>query len=161
MKLQLNDIVESVEHGMGIVTAQVNGEMKVHFKEGMFRFSQDNNLKVILSNNAFKQIPAKEMPDEIKECEWIMKYASTLGSKNWRNLLEGTDFEEIDLTAKPQPVKFSINDDLIKPADYAEHKGVKIDRVMKLLRDQGVAVRTHLSKVPRELRCRFRQKFVP
>jgi translation initiation factor IF-2 len=35
----------------------------------------------------------------------------------------------------------------IKPADWAEAHGVKVDVVMKLLRDAGVTVRTHMSKV--------------
>ncbi|WP_407456090.1 translation initiation factor IF-2 [Fibrobacter sp.] len=35
----------------------------------------------------------------------------------------------------------------IKPADWAESHGVKVDVVMKLLRDAGVTVRTHMSKV--------------
>lgn len=38
-------------------------------------------------------------------------------------------------------------EDQIKPADWAESHGVKVDVVMKLLRDAGVAVRTHMSKV--------------
>ena len=35
----------------------------------------------------------------------------------------------------------------IKPTDWAESHGVKVDVVMKLLRDAGVTVRTHMSKV--------------
>ncbi len=35
----------------------------------------------------------------------------------------------------------------IKPTDWAESHGVKVDLVMKLLRDAGVTVRTHMSKV--------------
>ena len=35
----------------------------------------------------------------------------------------------------------------IKPKDWASEHGVKVDVVMKLLRDAGVAVRTHMSKV--------------
>ena len=35
----------------------------------------------------------------------------------------------------------------IKPADWAESHGIKVDVVMKLLRDAGVTVRTHMSKV--------------
>lgn len=38
-------------------------------------------------------------------------------------------------------------EDQIKPADWAESHGVKVDVVMKLLRDAGVTVRTHMSKV--------------
>lgn len=39
-------------------------------------------------------------------------------------------------------------EDQIKPTDWAESHGVKVDVVMKLLRDAGVTVRTHMSKVP-------------
>lgn len=35
----------------------------------------------------------------------------------------------------------------IKPKDWAEAHGVKVDVVMKLLRDAGVNVRTHMSKI--------------
>lgn len=35
----------------------------------------------------------------------------------------------------------------IKPVDWAKEHGVKVDVVMKILRDAGVAVRTHMSKV--------------
>ena len=38
-------------------------------------------------------------------------------------------------------------EDQIKPVDWAESHGIKVDVVMKLLRDAGVAVRTHMSKV--------------
>ncbi|PWJ61599.1 MULTISPECIES: translation initiation factor IF-2 [unclassified Fibrobacter] len=38
-------------------------------------------------------------------------------------------------------------DNQIKPTDWAESHGVKVDLVMKLLRDAGVTVRTHMSKV--------------
>ena len=38
-------------------------------------------------------------------------------------------------------------EDQIKPVDWAESHGVKVDVVMKLLRDAGVTVRTHMSKV--------------
>ncbi|MCQ2101966.1 MAG: translation initiation factor IF-2 [Fibrobacter sp.] len=38
-------------------------------------------------------------------------------------------------------------EDQIKPTDWAESHGVKVDVVMKLLRDAGVTVRTHMSKV--------------
>lgn len=37
--------------------------------------------------------------------------------------------------------------DTIKPMDWAESHGVKVDFVIKLLREAGVIVRTHLSKV--------------
>ena len=40
-----------------------------------------------------------------------------------------------------------MSEDQIKPKDWAESHGVKVDVVMKLLRDAGVAVRTHMSKV--------------
>ncbi len=39
------------------------------------------------------------------------------------------------------------NEDQIKPVDWAESHGIKVDVVMKLLRDAGVTVRTHMSKV--------------
>ena len=39
------------------------------------------------------------------------------------------------------------NEEQIKPVDWAESHGVKVDVVMKLLRDAGVTVRTHMSKV--------------
>ena len=39
------------------------------------------------------------------------------------------------------------NENQIKPTDWAETHGVKVDLVMKLLRDAGVTVRTHMSKV--------------
>ena len=39
------------------------------------------------------------------------------------------------------------NEEQIKPVDWAESHGVKVDGVMKLLRDAGVTVRTHMSKV--------------
>ena len=39
------------------------------------------------------------------------------------------------------------NENQIKPTDWAESHGVKVDLVMKLLRDAGVTVRTHMSKV--------------
>ena len=38
-------------------------------------------------------------------------------------------------------------DDQIKPVDWAESHGLKVDVVMKLLRDAGVVVRSHMSKV--------------
>ena len=38
-------------------------------------------------------------------------------------------------------------EDQIKPVDWAESHGIKVDVVMKLLRDAGVTVRTHMSKV--------------
>ncbi len=40
-----------------------------------------------------------------------------------------------------------VSENQIKPTDWAESHGVKVDVVMKLLRDAGVAVRTHMSKV--------------
>lgn len=40
-----------------------------------------------------------------------------------------------------------MSEEQIKPKDWAESHGVKVDVVMKLLRDAGVAVRTHMSKV--------------
>ena len=40
-----------------------------------------------------------------------------------------------------------MSEDQIKPKDWAESHGVKVDVVMKLLRDAGVTVRTHMSKV--------------
>ena len=39
------------------------------------------------------------------------------------------------------------NEEQIKPVDWAESHGVKVDVVMKLLRDAGVAVRTQVSKL--------------
>ena len=39
------------------------------------------------------------------------------------------------------------NEEQIKPVDWAESHGIKVDVVMKLLRDAGVTVRTHMSKV--------------
>ena len=39
------------------------------------------------------------------------------------------------------------NENQIKPKDWADSHGVKVDVVMKLLRDAGVAVRTHMSMV--------------
>ena len=39
------------------------------------------------------------------------------------------------------------NEEQIKPVDWAESHGVKVNVVMKLLRDAGVTVRTHMSKV--------------
>ena len=38
------------------------------------------------------------------------------------------------------------NEDQIKPVDWAESHGIKVDVVMKLLRDAGVTVRTLLMK---------------
>ena len=38
-------------------------------------------------------------------------------------------------------------EDQIKPVDWAESHGIKVDVVMKLLRDAGVTVRTHMSKM--------------
>ncbi|MCQ2091421.1 MAG: translation initiation factor IF-2 [Fibrobacter sp.] len=40
-----------------------------------------------------------------------------------------------------------VSENQIKPTDWAESHGVKVDVVMKLLRDAGVTVRTHMSKV--------------
>ena len=40
------------------------------------------------------------------------------------------------------------DEEMIKPIDWAAQHGVKVDSVMKLLRDAGVPVRTHVSKVP-------------
>lgn len=40
------------------------------------------------------------------------------------------------------------DEEMIKPIDWAGQHGVKVDSVMKLLRDAGVPVRTHVSKVP-------------
>ena len=39
------------------------------------------------------------------------------------------------------------NDSQMKPKDWADAHGLKVDVVMKLLRDAGVAVRTHMSKL--------------
>ena len=39
------------------------------------------------------------------------------------------------------------NEEQIKPVDWAKEHGVKVDVVMKLLRDAGVAVRTQVSKL--------------
>ena len=39
------------------------------------------------------------------------------------------------------------NENQIKPTDWAESHGLKVDLVMKLLRNAGVTVRTHMSKV--------------
>ena len=39
------------------------------------------------------------------------------------------------------------NDSQMKPKDWADARGLKVDVVMKLLRDAGVAVRTHMSKL--------------
>ncbi|SHM13405.1 hypothetical protein [Fibrobacter sp. UWB7] len=48
-----------------------------------------------------------------------------------------------NVVEKKQPIK----NDQIKPKDWASEHGVKVDVVMKLLRDAGVVVRTHMSKV--------------
>ncbi|MCQ2088773.1 MAG: translation initiation factor IF-2 [Fibrobacter sp.] len=40
-----------------------------------------------------------------------------------------------------------VSENQIKPTDWAESHGVKVDVVMKLLREAGVTVRTHMSKV--------------
>ena len=39
------------------------------------------------------------------------------------------------------------NESQMKPKDWADAHGLKVDVVMKLLRDAGVAVRTHMSKL--------------
>ena len=39
------------------------------------------------------------------------------------------------------------NESQMKPKDWADARGLKVDVVMKLLRDAGVAVRTHMSKL--------------
>ena len=39
------------------------------------------------------------------------------------------------------------NEEQIKPVDWAKSHGIKVDVVMKLLRDAGVAVRTQVSKL--------------
>lgn len=48
-----------------------------------------------------------------------------------------------NVVEKKQPIK----NDQIKPKDWADSHGLKVDVVMKLLRDAGVPVRTHMSKI--------------
>lgn len=68
--------------------------------------------------------------------------------------VEAADYEKIEDAVKAEKIKIEARrlkpieeKTYIKPTDWAKSHGVKVDFVMKVLRDVGISVRTHMSLV--------------
>ena len=120
----------------------------------------NDDVKKVFVNEA-KNVPKKEEPPKVKttpstSTQDVNKSPSTTTASNHaeRRVLTGTIHPNKIQQIPPKenikiPTITTIVDEnnQIKPKDWADQQGLKVDVVMKLLRDAGVLVRTHMSKL--------------